>query len=197
MANKREAKITRKTKETDIDVAFDLDGNGNYSVKTDIPFFNHLLESFSRHGRFDVKIRATGDTSVDYHHLVEDTGITMGDAFNKAVGNKGGIKRFASCYIPMDEALVRTCLDISGRPFLRYNVELAYPSILNFDAALIEEFFRAFAFSAGITLHVDRLAGSNAHHIVEAVFKSYSIALHEASRVIYPENEVPSTKGSL
>ncbi|MHC4105691.1 MAG: imidazoleglycerol-phosphate dehydratase HisB [Planctomycetota bacterium] len=197
MTKKREAKITRKTKETDIDVAFVLDGKGDYNIKTDIPFFNHLLESFSRHGRFDLEIQASGDTDVDYHHLVEDTGITMGDAFNKAVGNKGGIKRFASCYIPMDEALVRTCLDISGRSFLSYNVELTHPLILNFDATLVEEFFRAFAFSAGITLHVDRLAGSNAHHIVEAVFKSCSIALRDASRVVHPENEIPSTKGSL
>ena len=197
MANKRAAKITRKTKETDIDVSFILDGTGDYNINTDIPFFNHLLESFSRHGRFGLEIRAQGDTDVDYHHLVEDTGITMGEAFNKAIGNKGGIKRFASCYVPMDEALVRTCLDISGRPCLRYNVELKYPSIINFDAALIEEFFRAFAFSAGITLHIDRLAGSNAHHIVEAVFKSCSIALREASGVVFPENEVPSTKGTL
>ena len=197
MGKKRSANIVRKTKETDIDVAFDLDGKGVCSIKTDIPFFNHLLESFSRHGRFDLEIRAAGDTDVDFHHLVEDTGITIGDAFNKAVGNKGGIRRFSSCYIPMDEALVRTCLDISGRPFLRYNVELANRLILNFDAELAEEFFRAFAHSAGITLHVDKIAGNNAHHIVEAVFKSFAIALREASRIIYSESDIPSTKGSL
>jgi imidazoleglycerol-phosphate dehydratase len=197
MGKKRSANVARKTNETDINVAFDLDGKGVYGINTNIPFFNHLLESFSRHGRFGLEIRATGDTDVDYHHLVEDTGITLGDAFSRAVGDKGGIKRFSSCFVPMDEALVRTCLDISGRPFLRYNVELTNPMILGFDAGLVEEFFRAFAHSAGITLHVDRIAGHNAHHVVEAVFKSVSIALHGASRIVHSEKDVPSTKGTL
>jgi imidazoleglycerol-phosphate dehydratase len=197
MGKSRSANVVRKTKETDIDVTFDLDGKGVCSIKTDIPFLNHLLESFARHGRFDLEIKAAGDTDVDYHHLVEDTGITLGDAFNRAVGNKGGIRRFSSCYVPMDEALVRTCLDISGRPFLRYNVELANRLIRDFDAELAVEFFRAFAHSAGITLHVDKIAGNNAHHVVEAVFKSFAIALHEASRIIHSEKDIPSTKGSL
>ena len=197
METMRTAKIHRKTKETDIQVTFSLDGTGNYRITTDIPFFNHLLESLAKHGRFNLEVRAKGDIEVDYHHLVEDTGIALGDAFIKAIGEKEGIRRFSSCYIPMDDALVRVCLDICGRPYLRYSVKMSNPVILHFDARLIEDFFRAFVNRAGITLHIDRIRGRNAHHVVEAVFKSFSQALGDASRVIYPEREVPSIKGAL
>lgn len=197
MKSTRTATINRKTKETEIEVTINLDGAGNYKIITDIPFFNHLLEGMAKHGRFDLKIQAKGDIDVDYHHLVEDTGITLGEAFKNAIGKKGGIKRFSSCYIPMDDALVRVCLDISGRPYLKYNVKLIDPVILHFDGRLIEDFFRAFIHSAGITIHVDRVSGRNTHHIVEAAFKSFSQSLRDASRIIYPENEVPSTKGTL
>lgn len=197
MENTRTAKVNRKTKETEVKVTFNLDGTGDSRIDTDIPFFNHLLESFTKHGRFNLEIRAKGDVDVDYHHLVEDTGITLGDAFKKAVGKKGGIKRFSSCYVPMDAALVRVCLDISGRPYLKYNVKLADPVILHFNTHLVEDFFRAFVYSAEITLHIDRISGRNAHHIVEASFKAFSQALSDAARVIYPENEITSTKGVL
>jgi len=197
MKSSRTATISRKTKETEIEGTINLDGSGNYQINTGIPFFNHLLESMAKHGRFDIQIRAKGDIDVDYHHLVEDTGITLGEAFKNAIGKKGGIKRFSSCCIPMDEALVRVCLDISGRPYMKYNVKLIEPVVLHFDGHLIEDFFRAFIHSAGITLHVDRISGRNTHHIVKAVFKSFSQCLHDASRIIYSEKEVPSTKGML
>ena len=197
MDKRRAAQVQRKTRETEIEVAFDLDGTGVYNVNTGIPFFNHLLELFSKHGRMDLEIHAEGDIEVDFHHLVEDTGIVMGEAFRKAIGDKRGIKRYATVYVPMDEALVRVCIDISNRPFLSYEVPLEEPLIIHFNAQLIEEFFRAFAFNGGLTMHVDGLRGKNAHHVVEAVFKAFGVCLGEAARITRPGDDVPSTKGVI
>ncbi len=197
MDKTRSAQVQRKTRETEIEVTFDLDGTGVYNVNTGIPFFNHLLELFSKHGRMDLEIHAEGDIEVDFHHLVEDTGIVMGEAFRKAIGDKRGIKRYATVYVPMDEALVRVCIDISNRPFLTYEVPLEEPVIIHFNAQLIEEFFRAFAFNGGLTMHVDGLRGKNAHHVVEAVFKAFGACLGEAARIAHPGDDVPSTKGVI
>ncbi len=195
MKAERIAEVRRKTSETDITLKFDIDGTGVYAIDTGVPFFDHLLELFSKHGKFDMEIKAKGDIEVDYHHLVEDTGITLGDVFKKAIGDKGGIRRFASCCVPMDEALVRVSIDISGRPFLSYEVTVADPHILHFHAGLVEEFMRAVAHQAGITLHIDSIRGKNTHHVVEACFKAFGIALHDATRVT--GKGVPSTKGVL
>jgi imidazoleglycerol-phosphate dehydratase len=197
MKDARKSEVNRKTKETDIHIAFNLDGSAEYSVSTGIRFFDHLLELFAKHGRFDLNIEAKGDVDVDFHHLVEDTGIALGDAFKKAIGNKGGIQRFASSYIPMDDALARVCIDISGRAFLSYNVEIQDPFIIHFNARLIEEFFRAFTHRAEINLHIDSIRGKNAHHIVEACFKAFGVALYGASRISGSSREIPSTKGVL
>jgi imidazoleglycerol-phosphate dehydratase len=182
MKENRTSKIQRETSETDISLQFTLDGTGKYHVNTGVPFFDHLLELFAKHGKFD---------------LVEDTGITLGDAFSEAIGKKGGIRRFASCYVPMDEALARVCIDISGRAYLSYNVEIPEPYILHFNAGLIEEFLRAFVHRAEINLHVDSIRGKNAHHIVEAVFKAFGVALHDATKVTGHREDIPSTKGVL
>lgn len=197
MGNIRIGNVTRTTRETEIEITYNLDGTGQYNVSTGIPFFNHVLELFTRHGSFNLELRADGDIEVDFHHLVEDTGITLGQAFRSAMGEKRGIKRFAHAVIPMDEALVRVCVDISGRPYLSYQVEVPDPVIVHFNAQLIEEFFRAFVHAAEITVHVDCLRGRNAHHILEGVFKSFGVALGEASAVTDPGSEVPSTKGVL
>lgn len=197
MKGERIARVERKTRETEIELTFSLDGTGSYTINTGIPFFNHLLEQFAKHGRFNLELHGEGDIEVDFHHLVEDTGITLGDAFRTAIGDKGGIRRYSTSHVPMDESLVRICVDISGRPYLSYNVIIQNPQIVHFNAGLIEEFFRAFAHTAGITIHVDCLRGSNAHHILEAAFKGFGIALSEASEVLYPDEEVPSTKGVL
>jgi imidazoleglycerol-phosphate dehydratase len=197
MNSERSAQITRKTGETEIDITLNLDGSGDYTINTGIPFFNHLLEIFAKHGRFNLNIHAEGDIEVDFHHLVEDIGITLGEAFSKSIRDKGGINRFSSSCIPMDEALARVCIDISGRPYLHYEVNLSSPVIVHFDTQLIEEFFRGFVHSAGVTLHIDSLRGKNAHHVVEAVFKAFARVLYDASEVVYPEGDIPSTKGIL
>lgn len=197
MNGERTGNVARKTRETEIEATLNLDGGGNYTVNTGIPFFNHLLELFTKHARFNLDLHAEGDIEVDFHHLVEDVGITLGQAFKNAIGEKRGIRRYSTSYIPMDEALLRVCVDVSGRPYLSYRVEMKDPLIVHFNAQLVEEFFRAFAHTAGITLHVDCIRGANAHHIVEAAFKGFGVALAEATEVLYPEDEVPSTKGVL
>jgi imidazoleglycerol-phosphate dehydratase len=197
MEGRRFAEIQRKTSETEIQIAINLDGTGDYSINTGIPFFNHLLELFAKHGRFDLTLHAEGDTEVDFHHLVEDTGIVMGQAFAQALGDKRGIRRFATTHVPMDEALVRLCIDLSGRTYLSYQVEIAEPLILHFNAQLAEEFFRAFAQSGKATIHIDLLRGNNAHHIVEALFKAFGVSLSQAVTVLLPEGDIPSTKGVL
>ena len=195
----RTGHIIRKTKETAINLTIDLDGNGKQvSVNSGIGFFDHMLNLFAAHGRFDLVLDCDGDIEVDGHHSVEDIGIALGQAVKEALGDKKGITRYASFYLPMDETLALVALDISGRPFLVYDGTEMAPMIGNYDTELTEEFLRAFAFNAGITLHVKILYGSNSHHKVEAIFMALGHALHDAVK-INPEtaDEIPSTKGLL
>jgi imidazoleglycerol-phosphate dehydratase len=193
----RSATITRATRETDITVALDLDGGGKTAVDTGVPFFDHMLDAFGRHGLFDLEVRATGDLEIDAHHTVEDVGIVLGQAFAEALGDKSGITRFGSSAMPMDEALVLAAVDISGRGALYYDVDLPIEIIGTFDTTLAKEFLVAFATNADVTLHVRSLAGDNAHHILEAAFKAVARALKEAVAIDPRVAGVPSTKGSL
>jgi imidazoleglycerol-phosphate dehydratase len=185
----------RTTKETTIDLVLDVDGGGSASASTGIPFFDHMLEQLGKHGGFDLRIEATGDLEVDTHHTVEDVGIVLGTALKQALGDKAGVRRFASSLVPLDEALVQVALDLSGRPFLVYEVDPVAEWIGTFDPQLAEEFWRAFAFGAGITLHITSLAGKNGHHVIEASFKGVARALRDAVKV--EGTGVPSTKGTL
>lgn len=194
----RKAQIIRKTKETDITLNLNLDGKGDYDIKTPIPFLDHMLSLFAKHGLFDLKIKAKGDVDVDYHHTVEDVGICLGDALKKTLGDKTGIRRYGSAAVPMDEALASVALDLSERPYLVYKTILPKKSkIKNFDADLIEDFLHALVSRSGITLHVSAPYGRNIHHIVEAVFKALGRALSEATRVDTRIKGVLSTKGRL
>jgi imidazoleglycerol-phosphate dehydratase len=193
----RSASINRETKETQITVALDLDGNGNTSVETGVPFFDHMLDAFGRHGLFGLTVWAKGDLEVDAHHTVEDVGIVLGQAVAKALGEKAGITRFGSALVPMDEALVLAAIDISGRGSLHYDVALPIEIIGTFDTTLAKEFFVAFATNAGLTLHIRSLAGENSHHIIEAAFKATARALAAAVALDARVNGVPSTKGAL
>jgi imidazoleglycerol-phosphate dehydratase len=193
----RSATITRTTKETDIRLTLDLDGSGTVSVSTGVPFFDHMLDALGRHALLDLTVEATGDLEIDAHHTVEDVGIVLGQALAEALGEKAGIRRFGSAAVPMDEALVLAAIDISGRGSLTYDVELPIEIIGTFDTTLAKEFLAAFASNAGLTLHVHSLAGENAHHIIEAVFKSVARALYEAVSADERVTGVPSTKGSL
>ena len=193
----RSASISRATQETDITVTIDLDGRGATTVETGVPFFDHMLDAFGRHGLFTLVVRATGDLEIDAHHTVEDVGIVMGAAFAEALGDKAGIARFGSSALPMDEALVLAAVDISGRGQLHWAVELPIEIIGTFDTTLAKEFLVAFATKAGVTLHVRSLAGENAHHIIEAAFKAVARALKEAVAIDPRVAGVPSTKGSL
>ena len=194
----RQARIERKTKETDIVLHLNIDGTGASKIETGIPFFGHMLEAFSRHGLMDLTVDATGDLEVDLHHTVEDVGIVLGRALRDGLGDRKGIVRYGTAAIPMDEALVSSAVDISGRPFIVFNVPLRRTRISNMDLDLIEDFFRAFAFNAELNLHVNMHYGQNLHHIVEAVFKAVGRAVAQATR-IDPRiaGVVPSTKGSL
>jgi imidazoleglycerol-phosphate dehydratase len=194
----RRGRVERKTKETDVTIHLDVDGTGAAKVATPIPFFSHMLEAWSKHGLMDVTIDATGDVEVDIHHTVEDVGIVLGQALRQALGDKRGIVRYGTAFVPMDEALVAASVDISGRPFLVFNVPVARTRVSNFDLDMLQEFFRAFAFNAEITLHVTMHYGHNLHHIAEAVFKAVGRALAEATR-INPRiaGMLPSTKGAL
>jgi imidazoleglycerol-phosphate dehydratase len=185
----------RVTKETIVDLALEIDGGGSATASTGIPFFDHMLEQLGKHGGFDLRIEATGDLEVDLHHTVEDVGIVLGTAFKDAMGDKAGVRRFASALVPLDEALVQVALDLSGRPFLVYEVDPVVEWIGTFDPQLAEEFWRAFAFAAGITLHVRSLAGRNGHHVIEASFKGVARSLRDAVKI--EGSGVPSTKGSL
>ncbi|MDP5334464.1 MAG: imidazoleglycerol-phosphate dehydratase HisB [Paracoccaceae bacterium] len=194
----RTATITRKTAETDITVQIDLDGTGRYDNQTGVGFFDHMLDQLSRHALIDMTIRATGDLHIDDHHTVEDVGIALGQALTQALGDKRGIRRYGSCLLPMDDAQVRAALDLSGRPFLVWNLDMPTAKIGAFDTELVREFFQAFATHGGITLHVDKLHGFNSHHIAEAAFKAVARALREA---VEPDprraDAIPSTKGTL
>ena len=191
----RSSQQHRVTKETTVNLALEIDGGGSASASTGIPFFDHMLEQLGKHGGFDLRVEATGDLEVDLHHTVEDVGIVLGTAFKEAMGDKAGVRRFASSLVPLDEALVQVALDLSGRPFLVYEVDPVAEWIGTFDPQLVEEFWRAFAFAAGITLHVRSLAGRNAHHVIEASFKGVARSLRDA--VMIEGTGVPSTKGSL
>jgi imidazoleglycerol-phosphate dehydratase len=194
----RRTTLTRKTAETDITVEIDLDGTGSYDNETGVGFFDHMLDQLARHSLIDMKIRATGDLHIDDHHTVEDVGITLGQALTKALGDKRGIRRYGACLLPMDDALVRTALDLSARPFLIWNVAMPTPAIKSFDTELVREFFQALSTHGGITLHIDMLHGLNSHHIAEATFKSVARALREAVEIDPRKSgEVPSTKGAL
>jgi imidazoleglycerol-phosphate dehydratase len=193
----RAATIERATKETDISVSVDLDGTGATKVETGVPFFDHMLDAFGRHGLFDLAVRASGDLDVDAHHTVEDTGIVLGAAIAEALADKHGITRFGSCVMPMDEALVLAAIDISGRGALYYDVSVPIEIIGTFDTTLAKEFLVALATNAGLTLHVRSLAGDNAHHIIEAAFKAVARALKDAVALDERVTGVPSTKGSL
>ena len=194
----RRATITRKTAETDISVELDLDGTGTYDNQSGVGFFDHMLDQLARHALIDMTVRCTGDTHIDDHHTVEDVGIAIGQALSEALGNKAGIRRYGSCHLPMDDALVRAALDLSGRPYLVWNVAMPTPKIGTFDTELVREFFQAFSTHSGTTLHVDMLHGINSHHIAEATFKAVARALREALETD-PRlaDAVPSTKGTL
>lgn len=191
----RAAQQRRETKETRVEVSIDLDGGGLVDVSTGIPFFDHMLEQLGRHGGFDLTVKAEGDLAVDTHHTVEDTGIVLGQAFKEALGDKAGIRRFASMAVPLDEALVEVALDLSGRPYLAYDVDPVAEWIGTFDPQLAEEFWRAFVTSAAITLHLRSVTGRNGHHVLEASFKGVARSLRDAVRV--EGGGVPSTKGAL
>ena len=195
---KRVAELTRTTKETDIALSLNIDGTGVSSIDTGVPFFDHMLEAFGRHGLFDLTIKAKGDLEVDAHHTVEDVGIVLGQAFAEAMGEKRGIARFGSQMLPMDETLVLAALDISGRGQLHWDVEVPLCLLGSFDSSLAKEFFIAFATNAGVTLHVRMLTGENAHHIVEACFKAVVRAMRAALELdARVGSELPSTKGLL
>lgn len=194
----RTAKISRNTKETKISVEINLDGTGAYDVATGIGFFDHMLEQLSRHSLIDMTVRADGDTHIDFHHTAEDTGIALGQALREALGDMSGITRYADTHLAMDEALTRCALDVSGRPFLVWDVEFNRDKVGDFDTELFEEFFRAFTMNAGITLHIANIYGSNCHHIAETCFKAVARTLRTAIEVDPRQaNRVPTTKGQL
>ncbi len=194
----RTAKVERKTKETDIKVAINLDGEGKYAIDTSIPFFDHMLSLMCKHGIFDIRLKAKGDIDVDYHHTVEDIGIVLGKAVKQALGNMKGISRYGQASVPMDESLASVSLDISGRPYLVYKVEFPKRSkIKEFETDLIEDFLQAFVSHSGITLHVSVPYGRNMHHIIEALFKAIGRALRSAVSIDTRMKGVPTTKGKL
>jgi imidazoleglycerol-phosphate dehydratase len=191
----RTAERHRETKETTIDLVLAVDGKGDAHASTGIPFFDHMLEQLGKHGGLDLDVQAKGDLEVDLHHTVEDVGIALGESFKEALGDKAGVRRFASATVPLDEALVEVALDLSGRPFLVYEIDPISEWIGTFDPQLCEEFWRAFAFGAGITLHMRKISGKNGHHIIEASFKGVARALRDAVRI--EGSGIPSTKGAL
>ena len=194
----RTGNIDRKTNETDIRLSIDLDGSGKADIATGCGFLDHMLNLFARHGRFDLAVKCVGDTYVDYHHTVEDIGISLGMAFKEALGDKKGIVRYGDTALPMDESLILSAVDISGRGGLYYSLEIPTEKVGDFDTELVEEFWRAFACDAGITLHIRRLAGSNSHHIIEGTFKSVARSLRTAVSIDKKfADEIPSTKGLL
>ena len=197
-STRRTAAYERSTKETEIVIALDLDGSGATDIETGVPFFGHMLDQLGRHGSFDLKVHADGDLEIDAHHTIEDVGIALGETFRRAWGDKKGVRRFASNTVPLDEAAVEIVLDLSGRPYLHYEVDFPGEKILSdppFDPQLVEEFWRAFVMASGITLHIVMHRGRNTHHIVEATFKGVARALRDAVRI--ESDTLPSTKGTL
>jgi imidazoleglycerol-phosphate dehydratase len=194
----RRHSLTRTTAETEISVTLDLDGSGTYDIETGIGFFDHMLDQLARHSLVDMTVRATGDLHIDDHHTVEDTGIALGQALAAALSDKRGIQRYGACLLPMDDALVRAALDLSGRPFLVWSLDMPSAKIGTFDTELVREFFQALSTHGGITLHVDLLHGLNSHHIAEAAFKAVARALREAVAMDPRKADaIPSTKGAL
>ncbi|BAU26610.1 imidazoleglycerol-phosphate dehydratase [Aneurinibacillus soli] len=193
----RQASIARKTNETDITLSFAVDGEGRSELKTDVPFLDHMLDLFTKHGQFDLNVQAKGDIEIDYHHTVEDIAICLGQALREALGDKKGIKRYASVFVPMDEALGQVIIDISNRPHLEYRAEFPSANVGNFPVELFHEFFWKLALEARITLHIIVHYGHNTHHMIEAVFKALGRALDEATMIDPRVKGVPSTKGML
>ena len=193
----RTATVTRSTKETNITVELNVDGRGRAEADTGIPFLNHMLNIFARHGFFDLNVRARGDLDVDQHHTVEDVGLALGQALREALGNKAGIRRFGDAACPLDEALVTAVVDLSGRPFLAYNLKIKQARVCTFDTELVHDFFLAFTNQVGMNLHLNQVQGRNAHHIIEAGFKAFARALDKAKQLDPRVEGVPSTKGSL
>jgi imidazoleglycerol-phosphate dehydratase len=193
----RTGTVERKTKETEIVVAVDLEGTGKAEIETGMPFLDHMLDSFSRHGLFDIKIEARGDLEVDYHHTVEDVGLALGEAFKKALGDKQGIRRFGEASCPLDETLAKVVIDLSGRPYLSYNVKIRPGRVGSFDTDLPHEFYAAFTNQLGMNLHIDVIRGENPHHIIEACFKAFARAMDMATGFDERIKGVLSTKGSL
>lgn len=187
----------RKTLETSVTVNIDLDGSGQNEIATGVGFFDHMLTLFAKHGFFDLQVKAEGDLEVDSHHTIEDCGIVLGEAIKAAVGDKAGIHRYGNCFIPMDEALVQVVLDFSGRPYLVFDVDIPKVTLGNYDTEMTEEFFRAVAVAAGLTLHIRVLYGKNVHHVIEAMFKAFARALSEAVAVDSRVQGVMSSKGAL
>jgi len=194
---KRQATVNRKTKEVKCSITLNLDGSGKFDVKTGIPFFNHMLEQFAKHGYFDLKIKTIGDTEIDFHHTVEDTGIVLGDAIDKSLGDKKGIRRFAHASVPFDDSLVSVTLDLSGRPYFVFRGEIPKSKVGEFDVELAEEFFKSLANSLKCNLHIELKYGTNLHHNIEAMFKAVGIALDEATSIDTRSKAIPSTKGTL
>ncbi len=194
----RVAEITRKTKETDIYLKLDIDGSGKAEIKSGCAFLDHMLDLFAKHGKFDVTVKCKGDTDIDFHHTTEDIGICLGQAFNKALGDKAGITRFADTVLPMDEALVMSAVDVSGRSFCSVSLDVKTSKVGDFDTELVNEFFVALANNMNCTLHIRQLSGSNAHHVIEATYKSVARSLKQAVSIDKKyANEIPSTKGVL
>lgn len=193
----RKSHVNRKTKETDIKLTLNLDGRGNAQIDTGIGFFDHMLDGFTRHGMFDLQISVTGDLIVDTHHTIEDSGIVLGTAIRKAVGDKKGMKRYGSCILPMDETLVLCAIDISGRPYFSFDGEFPTEKVGYMDTEMVREFFYAISYSAGMNLHMKILSGSNSHHMIEGLFKAFARALDEATQLDPRITDVLSTKGSL
>jgi len=194
----RTATISRKTTETAITCTVNLDGSGTFSIKTGVGFFDHMMELFSRHSLIDIDLKAEGDLHIDFHHTVEDCGIALGQAVSQALGDRRGIRRYASCDLPMDETLTRVAIDVSGRPFLVFNCDYPRDKIGDFDTELVREWFQAFAMNSGITLHLENTIGGNTHHIAESSFKALARSLRDALEIDPRQKDrIPSTKGSL
>uniref|UniRef100_UPI0040296AAF imidazoleglycerol-phosphate dehydratase HisB n=1 Tax=Roseburia inulinivorans TaxID=360807 RepID=UPI0040296AAF len=193
----RTADYVRKTKETDISLHLNLDGTGSSSIHTGIGFFDHMLDGFARHGLFDLKVNVAGDLAVDCHHTIEDTGIVLGNAIKKAVGDKKGIRRYGSCILPMDETLVLCAVDLSGRPYLVFDGEFTTDRVGYMDTEMVKEFFYAISYTAGMNLHIRVLSGGNNHHMIEAMFKAFAKALDQATVIDPRITDILSTKGSL
>lgn len=193
----RTASINRKTSETEIEIDLNIDGEGKNDISTGIPFLDHMLCQLAKHGLFDITVHAKGDLEVDFHHTVEDVGIVMGKVFKKALENKKGIRRYGSAYIPLDEALALVVIDIAGRPYFEYEVNIPKEKIGEFDVELVEGFFQAFASNCGVTLHIRLICGNNLHHIVEAIFKAFARAMDQGSTIDNRIKGIPSTKGTL